>query len=142
MDARRFAMGTVVGAAVLFASGYLLFTTVLRDFLIYAMNAGSATGVARDPPLLWAVALAELSYAALITMAILARPGIVSAGAGAGIGAVVGFLLFFTADFMLYGISHVGSLTSTVVDPLLEVVPAALAGAVIAVTLRRIGTRR
>jgi hypothetical protein len=138
MDAKRFVIGTVVGAAVLFATGYLIFVIALKGFLVYAMNAGSATGVARDPPLMWAVALGELSYSALITLAIGSRAGVSSAKAGAKIGAVVGFLVFFTGDFMLYGISHVGSLTSTVVDPLLELVPGAVAGAVIAVVLKEV----
>ena len=51
---------------------------------------------------------------------------------------IVSFLLWFTADFMLYGISHVGNLTTTLVDPLLELVPGAIAGGVIARVLRRI----
>jgi hypothetical protein len=56
-------------------------------------------------------------------------------GAGIRIGAVVGFLLWFTADFMFYGLSNVGTLTSTVVDPLIELVPGAVAGGVIAIVL-------
>lgn len=38
---------------------------------------------------------------------------------------------------MLYGISNVGHLTTTIVDPLLELVPGAIAGGVIAGVLRR-----
>ena len=41
---------------------------------------------------------------------------------------------------MLYGISNVRNLTSTVVDPLLELVPGAIAGGVIAAVLGKIGT--
>ena len=51
----------------LFATGTLLFSIPpVRDFLAYAMNAGSATGVAREPQLVWAVALGAVSYGALI----------------------------------------------------------------------------
>ena len=39
---------------------------------------------------------------------------------------------------MLYGISHVGNLTTTIVNPLLELVPGAFAGGVIAGVLKRI----
>ena len=53
-------------------------------------------------------------------------------------GAVVSFLLWFTADFMLYGISNVGNLIGTVTDPLLELVPGAIAGGVIAFVFGRI----
>ena len=61
-------------------------------------------------------------------------------GAGIKIGAIVSFLLWFTADFMLYGISNVGNLTTTIVDPLLELVPGAIAGGVIAGALRRMAS--
>jgi hypothetical protein len=39
---------------------------------------------------------------------------------------------------MLYGISNVGSFKGTVTDPLLEMVPGAIAGGVIAAVLRTI----
>jgi hypothetical protein len=141
MDPKRFVIGTLVGGVTVFATGTLLFSIApVRDFLVYAMNAGSATGVAREPQLVWAVALGALSYSALITMAIGCRADSVSTGSGIKIGAFVGFLLWFTADFMFYGISNVGSLTSTVADPLLELVPGAVAGGVIAAVLGKIAS--
>ena len=140
MDARRFVIGTLVGGVTVFATGTLIFAMApFRAFLAYAMNAGSATGVAREPQLLWAVALGALSYSALVTLAIETRARSATIGAGIKIGAVVGFLLWFTADFMFYAVSNVGNLTSTVVDPLIELVPGAVAGSVIAAVLGKIG---
>jgi hypothetical protein len=140
MDARRFVIRTLVGGVTVLATGTLIFTMApFRDFLAYAMNAGSATGVAREPQLVWAVALGALSYSALVTLAIGSRARSVNIGAGIKIGAVVGFLLWFTADFTFYGVSNVGNLTTTVVDPLLEFVPGAVAGGVIAAVLGKIG---
>lgn len=95
------------------------------------MSSGAATGVQRAAPLFWAVALGSLSYSALVTLAIQSRTDVVTPGAGMKIGAIVGFLLWFTADFMLYGISQIGSLTSTLLAPLIELIPGAIAGAVI-----------
>jgi hypothetical protein len=139
MGAKRFVIGTLVGGGAVLATGYLIFAMApFRNFFAYAMNAGSATGVARQPPLVWAVALGALSYSALVTFAIGSRPGSLNAGVGVRVGAVVGFLLWFTADFMFYGISNVGNLTSTVLDPLLELVPGAIAGGVIAVVIEKI----
>ncbi len=139
MDVKRFVIGTLVGGVTVFATGYLIFAMPpFRDFYAYAMTAGAATGVAREPQLVWAVALGALSYSALVTLAIASRDSSMSIGAGIRIGAVVGFLLWFTADFMFYGISNVGNLTSTVVDPLIELVPGAIAGGVIAVVLGKI----
>jgi hypothetical protein len=143
MDTKRFVIGTLVGGITVFATGTLIFAMPpLHDFMAYAMNSGSATGVAREPQLFWAVALGALSYSALVTLAIGSRAHPSSIGAGIRIGAVVGFLIWFTADFMFYGISNVGNLTSTLVDPLLELVPGALAGGVIAAVLGKIGSQR
>jgi len=136
MDTRRLVMGTVVGGVTVFVVGYLIFDLAFADF--YAANAGSATGVARDAQLVWAVALGSLSYAALITLLIGSRAGSSTMGAGMTTGAVVGFLLWFTVDFILYGVSNVATLTRTVVDPLLELVRGGIGGGVIAFVLGKI----
>ena len=135
MDAKRLVVGTLVGGVVLYAVGYVIFTRAFADF--YAANAGSATGVDRGGELFWAVALANLAYAALVTFAIGNRVGSLSIGEGAKIGAIVGFLLWFTADFVFYGTTNIANLTRTVVDPLLEIVHGGIGGAVIAAVLRR-----
>ena len=141
METKRFVVGTAVGAMTVSAIGFSLFALPpLRDFYLYAMNAGSATGVARESPLVWAVFVGALSYGALITFAIGNRPSRVGVAAGMRIGAVVGFLLWCTANFMFFGISNVGTLTSTIVDPLLELVPGAMAGGTVALVLNRLNT--
>jgi hypothetical protein len=136
MNTKRLVTGTLVGGIILYAAGYLIFDLAFADF--YAANTGSATGVARDPQLVWAVALGSLSYAALMTLAIGSRAGSSNIGAGVKIGAVVGFLLWFTVDFILYGVTNVTNLTRAVVDPLLELVRGGIAGGVIAVVLGKI----
>jgi hypothetical protein len=50
----------------------------------------------------------------------------------------VGFLLWFTADFMFYGYTNLSTLTKTIVDPLLEIVHGGIAGAVIAAVLKKV----
>jgi hypothetical protein len=136
MDIKRLATGTLVGGVVLFLVGYVIFDVMFAGF--YAANVGSATGVARDAQLIWAVALGSLSYAALVTLGIRSRAGSTTIGTGLKIGAVVGFLLWFTVDFILYGVTNVTNLTRAVVDPLLELVRGGIAGGVIAVVLRKI----
>ena len=136
METRRFVTGTLVGGVTLFVLGYLIFDLAFADF--YSANAGSATGVARDAQLVWAVALGSLSYAALITLAIGSRAGSATIGGGVQIGAVVGFLLWVTADFILYGITNMTNLTRTVVDPLLELVRGGIVGGVTALALGKI----
>lgn len=135
MDAKRFLTGTIVGGIVLFATGYVIFTVTFAAF--YAANAGTATGVDRGNQLVWAVALGSLAYAALITFAMGNRPGTVSVAGGAKIGAVVGFLLWLTVDFVFYGTTNIANLTRTIVDPLLEFVHGGIGGASIAAVLGR-----
>lgn len=130
MDIRRFVTGTLVGGVAVFALGYVIFTMAFGAF--YDANAGSATGVDRDTPLVWAVALGSLAYAALITFAMGRRADAWTPAAGLKTGAVVGFLIWCTVDFILYGATNTANLTRTVVDPLLEAVRGGIGGAVIA----------
>ena len=136
MDVKRFLVGTIAGGVALYATGYLIFIVIFADF--YAANVGSATGVDRSTQIQWAEALASLAYAALITFAIGNRLGTLSLGAGARIGAIVGFLLWLTADFVFYGATNIANLTRTIVDPLLEFVHGGIGGEVIAAVLGRI----
>ena len=138
MNAKQLVTGAVVGAATLSVSGYLMFWIALGDFYTHALTAGSATGVPRQSPVVWAIMLGAVSYGALLTLAIGSRGGSASVRTGIVVGAIVGFLVWCTADFMLYGISNVLDLSSTLIDPLIEVVPSAIAGGAIAAALQRI----
>lgn len=134
MDTKRFAVGTVVGGVVLFATGYLIFQMTFNGF--YAANVGSATGVDRSTPIFWATAVANLAYAALVTYVIGSRAEQASAAAGFRIGAIVGCLAWATSDFILYGTTNVANLTRVIVDPLLELVRGGVAGAAIVIAVR------
>jgi hypothetical protein len=134
MDAKRFLTGTIVGGIVLFLAGYLIFNTLLGSF--YAANVGSATGVPRDPMLLWSIGVGCLSLAALLCYVMGARGASGLAG-GATVGAVVGLLLAIFVDFAAYGVNNVSNLTATVVDPLAEAVHSGLGGAVIGLVVSK-----
>jgi hypothetical protein len=139
MEPKSLAIGTVVGGTTVFVTGLLLFAVPpLSTFYAYAMDSGSATGVQRDSPLVWAAFLGALSYGALVTLAIGSRTGPTDIGAGVRTGAVVGYLLWFTANFMFFAVSNVGNVMSTLVDPLLELVPRACAGGMVAAVLRAV----
>jgi len=134
MDAKRLVIGTLVGGVTLYVTGYLIFELAFGAF--YAANAGSATGVMRDPQLQWALAAGSLSYGALVSLAIGNGASSATLAAGAKIGAIVGFLLWFTADFTLYGVTNIANLTRTIVDPLLEIAHGGIAGAIVGVVLK------
>ena len=134
MDTKRFLTGTVVGGIVLYIVGYLMFSKAFAGF--YAANAGGAMGVNRPTELMWAVVVGNLGYAALICYAMGARTTLGLTG-GAKIGAVVGFLMWFSVDFILYGFEDVANLTRTIVDPLLEIIHGGIGGAVIGLLVEK-----
>jgi hypothetical protein len=136
MNAKQWVIGTIVGAVVIFGAGWVLFEMLLGDY--YAANAGSATGVDKDPPLIWAVVVGALAYAALIIYAMRAQAGSVNMVSGMKVGAIVGFLLWATADFTLFGITNMNNLTITLVDPFVELVHGGIAGAVIGALLPKV----
>ncbi len=138
MNMKRFIVGTVVGGVALYILGYVIWDILLADF--YAANAGSATGVSKDPQVLWAVCVGTLAYAALITLAIGTRSESASIVDGVKIGAVVGLLLWLTVDMIFFGITNMSTITIALVDPLLELVRAGVGGAVIAAVIGKMGS--
>ena len=137
MDARRLVIGTLLGGIVVYALGYLIFILAFGRF--YAANVGSATGVVRDPEIMWAVLVGSCAYAALITLMIGITGDAITAGEAMKRGATVGFLLWVTADFIFYGATNVQNLTRTAVDPVLELVRGGISGGIIAVILSKVG---
>jgi uncharacterized membrane protein len=136
MNTKQWVGGTVAGAVVLFAVGYVLFELLLKDF--YAANSGSATGVYRDTQILWAVAVGALAYAALIIFALRGSAASLNLASGAKTGAIVGALIWACADFTLYGISNINTLTLAIVDPLVELVRGGITGAALAALLPKL----
>lgn len=136
MNTKQWVVGTVGGGIVVYALGYVIFDTLLADF--YAANSGSATDVVREPRILWAVAIAALAYAGLINYALKAQAVSLNMVSGFKVGATVGFLLWLCADFTIYGITNMNSLTLTIVDPLAELVRGGLTGAALALLLPKL----
>ncbi len=92
----------------------------------------------KDPQVIWAIALGTLSYSALITLAIGTRAGSTTIVEGLKVGAIVGFLMWFGADLIIYGVWNLSNLTATIADSVLETIRAGIGGAVIAAVLGKI----
>ena len=133
MDTKRFAIGTVVGGATMFAVGYLIWDIV---FDYYAVALGAA-GIAREPQLLWVMALSNGPFAALVTFAI-ERGGSSTIGGGVKVGAIVGFLVWSGVALVHYGSMTVFDLTATILDPLLSAVHFGIGGGVIAAVFEKL----
>ena len=136
MDTKRFVIGTLVGGITMYLVGYLIWGLAFAEF--FAANVGSATGVARESSLVWAVVLGTLSLGALVTLAVGSQAGGLTILNGLKVGAIVGFLVWFGVDFMHYGVRNIFNLTATIVDPMLEIVRTGIGGAVIAAVLGKL----
>jgi hypothetical protein len=136
MNTKQWFVGTIGGAVVLFALGYVIFETLLGDF--YAANGGSATGVERDPQILWAVAVGALAYAALIVVALRAHAGSLTVACGMKAGAAVGFLIWLCAYYTLYVNTKINNLTLKIVYPLVELLRGGIRGAASAAFLPKL----
>ncbi len=130
MNAKQLAVGIIVGTLVSMIVGYVIWDVLVADF--FASNMGSAMGVMRDTQLLWAVIIGTASYTALIALALGAQSGELTIAGGLKVGAIVGFLVWFSVDFILFGIMNVNTLTIAIVDPILEAIRAGISGAAIA----------
>ena len=129
MDTKRLVIGTLVGGLVFFVLGYLVYGMALQGF--YASNAGTATGVTREPLEFGAIAVGSLFQGALVTV-VLGWAGASSVGSGFRVGATLGFLVAAAMDFLMYGTTNMSNLTATLVDPLVALVFVGIGGAIIA----------
>ena len=137
MNMKRLAIGSLVGLVTLYILGIVIWEQLFTDF--FAAQAGSAQGVDREAPILWSILLGSLFYAVLLTLAIESRSGAASPVDALKVGAIVGFLLWGTTDFVLSGYQNVGTLTGTIADSLLEAVRGGTTGAIIALVLSKTG---
>jgi len=136
MNIKRMGIGTVVGAITLYLLGMLIWQVLFADF--FDANSGSAVGVERETPILWAVIVGILAYAKLLTFALESQSGKTLVD-GLKVGAMVGALLWCTADFILFGFTNLSTLTGAIADTVLEGVRGGIAGGVIAFVLSKVG---
>jgi hypothetical protein len=134
MNIKRLLIGTIVGGVLIFLLGYLIWEVIFAGFF-EANQMPAAAALDRETILIWAEVLGALAYALLITLGLERGSGGATLVDGLKVGAVVGFLLWFTADFTLYSLRETSTLTAVIADPLLEGVRGALGG--LAIVLSR-----
>lgn len=120
----RVLLSALAGGVVAFLAGYLFYGILLKDF--FSANSGSATGVMKDPPELWAIAVGSLFWGLLYAMIYNRWAGIKTFKTGAIGGAWVGLLFTLSYDFISYGANNLANMTATLVDPLVGAVMGAL----------------
>ena len=132
MAAKQFTMATLAGGVAVFVMGFLLYGLALADF--FAGNAGTATGVMKEPLLMWSLILGQVTFAAFLVM-VMGWRGDSSALAGLKTGALVGLISGLGASLTGYGVANTSNLMATLVDPVVYMVQLGVGGAVIGVVL-------
>lgn len=134
MDMKRLGIGVVTGAVALYIVGYVLWDLAFGN--MFNEWAGEALNVNRPEPLRWAEVVGHLTYAALLVIVIDKGASIADA---AKRGALVAFLTWATADFLLYSFQDVWTMPAPVVDSILEAVRGGICAAAIAAVLAKTG---
>ena len=128
MITQRLLLGTVVGAGVFTLLGYLAYGIVFADF--FANNAGSATGVPRNPFDFVSLVAGQVVFGALLTI-ILIWASAANVMQGVKVAFVTGLLFFLAIDLTLYATTNIQNLKASLVDPIIGGVLFAVAGAAI-----------
>lgn len=135
MNAQKVVIGTVIGAIVLFVLGQLIFDMALDSY--YMAHMGAAQGAVKEPPLYWAIILGNIGEGLLLTLWLLKKPGDLTWSKGLVSGAILGFLVWFIADFTHFGLTNLWQLTVAIIDPFAEAVHFGISGAILAVVLAK-----
>ena len=125
---KRVIIATFAGGLTFFLVGGLIYAIILAGF--YEANLGSATGVMRDLPIGWAMAVSQLGLALLVTYVFL-HANVSSAPEGLKTGAVFGLLFGIAVAFDLYAVTNWSNVTVAFVEPFVTAVRMALGGTVI-----------
>lgn len=136
MSIQKLAIGSIVGAVVLFVLGYVLFDLTFLGY--YVENAGAAAVGIRESQVYWAIAIGSLGYGALVTCMIGRSEDAATLVGGLKAGALAGGLLWLTADFTIFAYLDLWNLAVTVLDVVLEIVRGAITGAIVALVLGKV----
>jgi len=131
MNTNKILLAGLIGGAVSFLLGWLVWGVVLADFM--KSNGGGATGVAKPESdyIWWAMIVANLAGGLLLAL-IYGRWGQISTFVtGAKAGAVIGLLMSASYDMLWFGMSNIMNLNATLVDILASTVVTALIGGVV-----------
>ncbi|NND02841.1 MAG: hypothetical protein HKN91_08640 [Acidimicrobiia bacterium] len=136
---KRIVLSVLTGTVALFVLGFLLYVVLLGGF--YESNLGSATGVVREVPIPWAMVLAQLGLASMLTY-VLVHADVTSALGGLKVGAVFGFLFGVAIAFDLFAVTNWSNVNVAFVEPFVTTVRLSIAGSAIGWVLGRVPATR
>ena len=134
MNSRNFLVGGIVAGICYFLLGWMVYGMLLKDFMLN--NAGSATGVGKDPEhfVWWSLGLGNLVMGFLLAY-VMRKANAVSAASGAKIGIAVGLLMSAGIDFIMYGTTNLSTMTGIAADVAAMAVISGIAGGITGLVL-------
>jgi hypothetical protein len=125
----------LVGAVFFFFAGWIIYGMLLMDF--FASSSGSATGVMKDPPELWAIAVGNLAWGLLLAVVLSKWTNASNASGGAGAGLIMGLLAALAFDMMYFGTTNIMNLQAALADVVVFGIMSMLGGAIVGMMLGR-----
>ena len=137
MNTNKILLAGLIGGAVAFLLGFLIFGIMLSEFL--QSNAGSATGVVRgESEMLWApMVIGHLAWGMFFAIIYGRWANISTFATGAKAGAVLGFLSALTQNMINLGSTHVMNPTAAMSNIVAVSIVSAIVGGVVAWFLGR-----
>jgi hypothetical protein len=132
MNSQKFIVGGLVGGIVYLLLGWLLYGMLLKDFMANNLS----TSMRSDAETIWwSLILGQLAGGFLLAY-VIGKAGAVSAGAGAGVGFIVGLLSCLGFDLTMYGVSTtITSLKGLAADVAVFAVMSAIVGGVVGLVM-------
>ncbi|MEP7321737.1 MAG: hypothetical protein ABI761_07450 [Saprospiraceae bacterium] len=125
-------IAALIGGVVAFLLGYLIYGMALMNFM--AANAGSATGVMKtemSSTNMIHIFIGNLAGAFLLAYIFDVWANIRTFSGGAQAGALIGFLMALSFDFVMLGTSNIMNFKGTIVDIFASAIMVALVGGVV-----------
>lgn len=131
MNTNKFLVGGIIGGIANFLLGWVVWGMLLMNFMKeHTTEVGKSVMRPDDQMVWWALIAANLLFGFLLSY-ILNKAGVMSAGAGASTGAVLGLLFGATVDCFNYAFMNLSDTTSIGVNLVANLVVTGIVGGII-----------
>jgi len=130
MSAKKFLVGGIVGGIAFFLLGFLVFGTLLVDFMNSHSNSTTGAFRADTDIIWWSMVVGNLAYGFLFSY-VIGKAGAYSVAAGFKTGAVTAFLYYVAMNCITYALMNLSDTTLLAVDIAAGTIVGGIVGAII-----------